>query len=685
MDIISLKRELHKKSFYHFIKDYWHTIEAVDFIESNMMRYLADLFQFAIRRKLPEDIQRHWIKDNDYIDIVNEVSKKEGNIIEVRSNPKQHWNINMPPRHAKSLILNIFASVWLYAVTEGDQTIKVATMSHTGSLAGEMNDRKQQIINSPEFQEEFSHIKPIVNQRDRIIGSNLAEIYSVAMDSMTGRGLNYAILDDLVTAQTAVKQREELRNALRFMQNTLPSRMNKIDEDSVIHIAQRLGPGDVSDYIMTELGDVYQTVKLQAIAEEDTHIVFPCSGEVWTIKKGESLLPERFSVDSYNLIRKQMGNTYFEAQYQQNAIPADETIIKPDVIQYMNEYEAEDIINNYDQIYASHDLAVNDKSTSDMHGALIAYKKGSTLLITDAMEKHMNFKASQTFIQTLASVEDYRGIIQLIENKANGAVIIQTLQSTIPGIIEIEPGSRSKSERLQAASVWMDTKSVYFLTNKLNQPSPAIIMAVDRITKYPFVKHDDIVDAFSQLINYVYIQKSFGLFEQSLGEENYINRDLSEFTRNIYVGVTREGFEYAMLKVAYDYAEDTFYVIDEKIFRANDIEAVKRIKEFVKGSRMLVDASKDNVLYNTLINKIPIVNNSDSRSLSQQIAQLNLGFVTRQIQFSRHCVEFRNDLDRISWDDKALADGREKLKNRERLVSCLKTIVYLVKGDGEFY
>lgn len=682
MTFLALKRELHRKSFYHFIKDYWHTVEAVDFIDSRFMRYLADLFQFAIRNKLPDDIMNHWVNDEDYKNII---SNLDGNVLDVRTVPKQHWNINMPPRHAKSLVLNIFASVWLYTVTTGDDTIKVGTMSHSASLAAEMNDKKQRIINSEEFKAEFPDIRPIVNKSDMIVGSNLAEIYSVAMDSMTGRGLNYAILDDLVTAQTAVKQREQLRNALRFMQNTLPSRMNKSNEDSVIHIAQRLGPGDVSDFIITELGDIYRTVKLQAIAEEDITIVFPCSGEIWELKKGESLLPERFSIEDYDNIRKQMGNTNFEAQYQQNAISLDETIIKPDMIQYMNEYDAEDIINNYDQVYASHDLAVDDKKTADKHGAIVAYKKGSKILITDGIEKHFNFRASQSFIQSLASIEEYRGIIQLIENKANGAVVIQTLQASVPGIVEIEPGSRSKSERLEAASYWMDTKNIFFLTNKVNQPSESIKMIIDRITKYPFVRHDDVVDAFSQLINYVFVQKSFGLFEKSLNEDNYLLQDVSTFTSNVYVAVTREGFEYALLKVAYEFTNDSFYVLDERVFRANDVEAVPIIKDFAVGARVILDASKDNILYDTFMTKFSIIDNSDNRSLSQQIAQLNLGFATKQIKFSRNAVEFRSDLDRISWDDNALMNGVEKLKNRERLVACLKTVVYFIKGGSEFY
>ena len=682
MKIIDIRRELHRKSFYHFVKDFWETVEPVEFIDSMLMQYLCDLFQFAIRYKLPKEAKKHWINDEEYKKIIDNI---EGKTLEVRLNAKQHWNINMPPRHAKSLILNIFASVWLYTVATGEQTVKVATLSHTSKLANEMNDKKQQIINSEQFLAEFPDIALLVNQSDRIIGSNLAEIYSVSMDKLTGRGLNYAILDDLVTAQSAAKQKEELRNALRFMKNTLPSRMNKSSDDAIINIAQRLGPGDVSDFIMNELSDLYQTVSLQAIADEDVTVVFPCSGKIWEIKAGESLFPERFTVADYLKIKKQTGETIFETQYQQNAIATNDTIIKQEMVQFMNEYDAEYIMSNYDNIYASHDLPVSEKETADMHGAVIAYKKGSTLLFTDAIETHFGFIGSQNFIKTLASEEEYKGIIQLIENKANGAVVIQTLQNTIPGIITIEPGSRSKTERLKAASYWMTAKNIYFLTNRLNQLSPAMKMLITRITSFPFVRHDDVVDAFSQLINYVYIQKSFGLFEESISEENYIT-NLDDYSGSTtFSAVIRDGFEYAALKVAYSYTKDTFYVLEEITFRGDSVQASEKLKQFTKRTRATIDATKENIIYNTMLGKLNIINNTDNRKVSSQISQINLGLAMNKIKLDRSCVELRGDLDRISWDDKALQNGVERLKSKERLVACLRSVIYFVKGDSEFY
>jgi len=647
------------------------------------MRYLCDLFQFVVRKKLPEDVKEHWIGDDEYNKIV---SKIKGKKLEIRLNPKQHVNINMPPRHAKSIILNIMASAWLYVVAEQENVVKVACVSHTAKLAGEMNDKKQQIIASERFRTEFTEVVPLVNQSERIVGSNLAEVYSVAMDKLTGRGLNYAILDDLVTAQSAAKQKEELRNALRFLQNTLPSRMNKSAEDTIINIAQRLGPGDVSDFIITNLGHMYQTVKLQAIADDDTAVVFPCSGEVWNIKQGESLFPQRFSVADYERLRDMMGDDNFETQYQQNDISGKDNIIKLDYIQYMNEFEAEDIINNYDHIYGSHDLPVSEKETADMHGAVIAYKKGSTLLFTDAVETHLGFVGSQEFIKTLSSEDDYRGIIQLIENKANGAVVIQTLQSTIPGVITIDPGSRGKVERLKAASYWMLAKNVYFLTNRLNQPSPAIKMLIDRITKFPFVKHDDVVDAFSQVVNYVYVQKSFGLFEESITEANFIPVGMPVHEiKQVYAAVFRKGFEYAMLKIAYNYTADVFYILAEETFRGDSNHARLKMNDFAKGARVMIDATKENDVYNSFMGKVRLTDNTDDRKLSTQISQLNMGLASRRILFDRSCVEFRSDLDRVAWDSKALVNGEEKLKADERLVACLRVIVYFVKGTADFY
>jgi hypothetical protein len=57
----------------------------------------------------------------------------------------------------------------------------------------------------------------------------------------------------------------------------------------------------------------------------------------------------------------------------------------------------------------------------------------------------------------------------------------------------------------------------------------------------------------------------------------------------------------------------------------------------------------------------------------------------RRIKFNRSCVELRSDLDRIAWDTNALADGKERLRDKERLVACLRVIVHFLKGSSEFY
>jgi hypothetical protein len=194
-----------------------------------------------------------------------------------------------------------------------------------------------------------------------------------------------------------------------------------------------------------------------------------------------------------------------------------------------------------------------------------------------------------------------------------------------------------------------------------------------------------VVDAFSQLVNYVYIQKSFGLFEESITEENYITNLDDYDNATTFSSVIRDGFEYAALKMAYSYTKDTFYVLEELTFRGDSVQASEKLKNFAKGTRTTIDATKENVIYNTLVGKLNIINNTDTRSISSQISQINLGLAMNRIKLTRSCVELRGDLDRISWDDKSLQNGVERLKSKERLVACLRSVVYFIKGDSEFY
>jgi hypothetical protein len=154
--------------------------------------------------------------------------------------------------------------------------------------------------------------------------------------------------------------------------------------------------------------------------------------------------------------------------------------------------------------------------------------------------------------------------------------------------------------------------------------------------------------------------------------------------KETYVSVTRKGTLFKMLKVHYDHKEDTFYVLEEVVLRTDDSTALRTLMQFA-GKSMVIDATTDNHLYNMFNSRLNIVNNTDSRQLMEQLTQMNSAFSMQKIVINRNCVDLRRDVDQLALDQAALKNGVMRLKNDEGLISCLRVIVYTLKGSADFF
>jgi predicted phage terminase large subunit-like protein len=87
--------------------------------------------------------------------------------------------------------------------------------------------------------------------------------------------------------------------------------------------------------------------------------------------------------------------------------------------------------------------------------------------------------------------------LKLVEDKANGPAVIQSLRHEIAGMVPVVPDG-GKVARAQAVSPQVESGNVYL-------PHPAIApwveAFVDELATFPTGKHDDQVDAFSQALN----------------------------------------------------------------------------------------------------------------------------------------------------------------------------------------
>lgn len=669
-----------RKSLYHFIVDFMPECDPTPYVDGTVVQFLSELFMYSVRKFLPRDITKHWMSDKEYDKVIAELRLGEIlDIADMRGKSTTYYNINIPPGHMKSMILNVLGPTWLFAITP----TRSAAISHTGELSTEMNLKRQKILNSEKWKEYFPGVWLTKNEGRLLIGNHYGELYSINTSAFTGRSSELIINDDLISAKQARMDKKAMANAIAFYRDTMPSRIRDSEKGVVLNVQQRLAPGDITGMILDdpELSMLYNHIALQAISDRDRIIVMPCSGEVWTLREGESLWPERFG--DYQIYKQTQGSAVFETQYQQNPLSSEDTVVKESMINLMLPSEAVEILEEPDFTYGSHDLAVKDKETNDFVGSVLAKQRGNTLLIIDCLEQRMGYVKSKQYIKNLSIVN--RGIIHLIEDAASGQQVIQELTGDVPGITGITP-TKSKSMRLETATVPMESKNVYFLTDEFGLLPPSLENLVKRLLSFPFVKHLDIIDAFSQVVNYVFVDKTFGMFDKSFSDKNLMSMGEAVIysKKETYVGVTRKGSMYKMLKVHYDYREDTFYVVEEVMIKTDDTSALRILTQFA-GNSTIIDSTKDNHLYNMFSTRLNIINNTDGRDLMEQLTQLNSAFSMGKVVLGRNCVEARRDIDQLQLDPNALKSGQMKLKRDEGSVACLRTIIYTLKGSADFF
>lgn len=654
-----LYRELYRKSFYDFVKGFWNTADPSKFIDGKLIKCYCEIFQYMCR---------DWVGYEE-IDIDVPAKTEDNEIIDVRQG-KRNLCLMVPPRHTKSMIFNVFGPVWLWI----SHPIKAVSISHTGGLAGQMNSKRYAIINSEKFKLFFPDIYLLTNTAGFLKDSRGGELYSLNRNAFTGYGGDVIINDDLTNAETARKDQAEMANAWSYYQNTMPSRINDINKCIIMNIQQRLAPNDIAGHIMNDvhLSNTYVFVTLPAYFAKTTHIVCPISGDVVTFERGSYLWPERFG--DYTALRYQVGETIFETQYLQNPIASDRTVIKPHMLIERDKTETPGI-ERADIVYASHDFPVKDKDTSDYLGSVLAYRVNSTLYIVDCLEKRMAFVKSVEYVRQLDTL--YNGCIQIIEDKANGSPILQQLQDEVAGMQSFQPGTASKMQRLESSSLYMVSGNVVFVRTRYNKQtgkwelSDALKNLKERLFAFPFVEHDDIVDAFSMMILFVFMDRRYMVYGRAFDERNVVNtEEIKDATYNT-IFFNKEGDMWKALDIAVQYGTQTKLIVRKEIrFRASVEEGIQRLKEFAPNKSVFIDCSATDAMRG-MTAKNTTVERYEADDFDKSVAQANLAFAKKLILIDERCVSTKADIENFKFS-KSKDENVRYVTTKDGFVACIR-------------
>ena len=662
-----LYRELYRKSCYEFVKAFWSEADPAPFIDGKLVQFYCEAFQYKCRPWIPCEI----------VDVKLPNLKEDDVVIDVREN-KQNLNINVPPRHSKSMIFNVLGPVWLWI----NAPIKAASVSHTGSLAGQMNKKRMRVINSEKFKFFFGDEVWLKDTpRGTLIDTRGGELYSMPRDSLTGYGADIIINDDLTNAETARRDQAEMASAWAYYQNTMPSRINNRSKYLIMNIQQRLAPNDITGHILSDstLAQQYCFIVLPAIFTKHTYLVCPISGQIYEFQPGDTLWPERFG--DYEALKAEVGSAVFETQYLQNPIASDRTAIKDDMIVCKAQTECPSI-DDADTIYASHDFPVKDKDTSDFLGSVLAYKVGSTLYIKDCLEKKMAFVKSVDYVRQLDSL--FPGIIQIIEDKANGSPILQQLQDEVAGMQAYQPGTHSKFQRLESASLYMESGNVVFVKTKFDMLAQDYSLTdslknlTQRLLAFPFVEHDDIVDAFSQLVLFVFMDKRYMVYGRAFNDNNIV--DTSTLDDNYStVFFNKEGDIWKIVRIVVEYGIETkLYVTKELRFKGSVKDGLMELKKFAPDKSVFIDCSETEAMYG-MTDKDISVEKYMIDDFDKSVSQMNLAFAKKRVLLDKACHLVQNDIEAFKFS-KSKDDNVKYITKKDGFVACLRVALHYFGG-----
>lgn len=209
-----------------------------------------------------------------------------------------------------------------------------------------------------------------------------------------------------------------------------------------------------------------------------------------------ALIPELHPLSQLQEFKAELSAYWWAAIYQQSPKALGGNVFKEIGIKY---YLPKELPEKFDKMCASWDCTFKDSDGTDFVVGQVWGKFGANSYLLAQVRARMSF--TKTIDNVLALHNEWpRARAILIEDKANGPAVIDTLKSRVPGILPIEPDG-SKLARAHAVTSYWEAGNVW-----LPHPDlfPWVKDLVSEITMFDAAPNDDQVDAMTQALRWLY-------------------------------------------------------------------------------------------------------------------------------------------------------------------------------------
>lgn len=391
--------------------------------------------------------------------------------------------INVPPRSMKSLTTTVLFPAWCWTT---EPHLRFIASSYSDSLSTKHSLDRRTVIASPWFQAMWGdRVKLSGDQNLKTEFSNEARGTMIATSTgagITGKGADIIIVDDPHNPQQVLSDVERA-SQIRHFDHTLSTRLDDPKRGAIILVMQRLHEQDLTGHLLEQQG--WEHVSLPAESERHEVWKFPITRRVVERQPGELLWPDRFPQPVLEQFKRQMGSYQFAGQYQQRPSPAEGGILKRS---WWRRYDA--LPETFDEVIESWDFTFKDTKASDYVVGQVWGRVGSNKYLLDQVRARLSFsesiKAMRVLVQRWPSAR-----LKLVEDKANGAAVIDTLRNELSGIVAVNPQG-SKEARAHAASPDLEAGNYWLPRAEFAE------QFIEEAAAFPNGAHDDMVDAWSQ-------------------------------------------------------------------------------------------------------------------------------------------------------------------------------------------
>ena len=425
--------------------------------------------------------------------------------------------LSQPPQTGKSrCVTETLPSYFL-----GKNPLKhVIEVSYSGSFAekfGRRNIEKIKEFGKQLFGIEISPDKKATDEFE-LSGTKGGMISRGLEGQITGNPADLLIVDDPYKTMSEADSKAWQDTVFDVWFSAIKQRVSARCKFIVVHT--RWNEDDLIGYLLNSEPDKWFEIKFPMLAEEYEPITNRQPGDALLPEAGKTTEWANDEKESYTRDPSKGGTRVWNASYQQRPSSLEGNMIKRD---YWKRYTLTLEMQRqgfFPVKIQSWDCSV--KETGDPVAGQVIGKRGANYYLVDHKGGRM------TIVENMTGIKDWTtkhpdATAKLIEDKANGPATIQMLRTSIHGLIPINPGTKSKAERVNVILPLMIAGNVY-IPDKI-EVSPGIFETctwADEIIEQcasfkpnKKVQKDDEVDALSQGLTWLmYLQASPPATEQ---------------------------------------------------------------------------------------------------------------------------------------------------------------------------